>query len=164
MVQTAPNRLKIVLSVLICLLLGGWTLYSQVLHDIHRQQLKAAGQSTVGAITKATRHSVDMIPMGYSFQVSYADQSKEFDVSRQLFYSYVDHNDRFSAGARIPMVFLADRPDVAEPQEMLDAWFWWGGPPAHYLFGAFFLLCSVLVMVKLHKQARGGGVSPRQVT
>ena len=125
-------------------LFGIWILYHQVQQDAQWRELKSAGQNTVGRLTEATRHRVNLIPMGYSFQIDYEGQSKKFEVSKALFYQHVNSDGKFRVNEKIHIVFLPSRPKVAELPEMLDLWVWWsGGPILNYPFGTVLLLGSV---------------------
>jgi len=150
--KNASSLPKAIVTLILGALFGIWLLYSQVQQDSQRQELKSVGQSTVGNLTGATRHSVNFIPMGYSFQISYAGQSKQFDVSKSLFYSHINDDGKFRVNERIPVIFIPNRPNVAELPEMLDLLAWWcGGPLVKYSMGTIVLLGSLIGMVKLYR-------------
>lgn len=62
----------------------------------------------------------------------------------------------FRANESIPVIFIPNRPNVAELPEMLCLSIWWcGGPLLTYPFGIMILLGSIVRMIK-HMNQKGG--------
>ena len=147
MTSNSSSILKTFAVVAVIALLGILVLYRQVQEDAQWRELKSAGQSTVGLLTKATRRTWNFIPMSYSFQITYEGQSKNFKVSKALFYQHVNSGGKFRVNEEVHIVFLPSRPKVAELPEMLGPWVWWvGGPFGSYCLGIIMLLGPVVIV------------------
>lgn len=92
----------------------------------------------------ATENSVNFITMGYSFDVRFLGQTKKFDVSRSLFYQYVQ-DGKFELGAPIDVIYLPNDNKVLELRQMLGVLFYWlGGPIPTVFCGLIFLALSLI--------------------
>jgi hypothetical protein len=131
-------------SLVICALIGMAILGFQLKGSIQRGKLKSTGQVEAGYLVGATRHRLAFIPMGYSLQVAYAGTTKDFDVSREVFYRYVDADGRYRSYTKIDVQYLPLKRGVAEMPEMMGVYVWWlGGPLLGYGFGAGLLLTLI---------------------
>ena len=110
-----------------------------------RMRLGGHGVTVQGTLELATAHKTNFIPTGYSFTVQYLNQKREFDVSRNLFFRYVE-NDKFTHHAPIKVVYLPHDESVAIPSEMLSVWVYWGS--IIYFFGFAAILGYALLHCK----------------
>lgn len=149
-------------------LLGIWLINSQVTALCDRRLLRAGGQLTLGGLQNVTKHRTNFILTGRSFGVDYAGTSKEFYVNGKVFAKHTLPDSRFVRHP-IAVVFLPDRPSVAELSEMLAMselarclWEWleWLFPIIPMLVGVFLLrefVKGLRKRVKLHN-----GLYPKQ--
>lgn len=151
--KSEPKRSNPWVSLFICALAGLVILCFQFKAHMQRRQLRLTGETTTGYLTKATRHSVYFIPMGYSLEVSYAGQTRDLDVSRELFYRHVNADGKYRSGSPIEVRYQPTRPSNAELPEMLTLSIWWlGGPMVGYFFGGLLLFLSLLGMRNLSRR------------
>lgn len=99
-----------------------WGLHTVQIHG----RLKDHGATVEGKLEMTTVRRVNFIPTRYTFSVAYRNTTGNFDVSRQLFYQYVDESDKFRRGAEVPIIYLPEDTSVAMPVQMLQVWFYWG--------------------------------------
>lgn len=114
------SNLRIVLGkvILLCIWLvwtslGVLAIYLQVAQNRNLELLRAGGQQTSGVLQQVTVHNGS-----YSFFIQYAGRKKEFQASRQLFEKHTLPGHTFTHH-EIGVVYLPDKPEVAELPEML---------------------------------------------
>ncbi len=118
-----PPRIGAALACLMTLAMGLFFLYGQVSVHLDHAMLKRKGQRIAGTLRMVIKHRTNFIPTGSSFEVEYAGQTKRFSVNRKLLREHTLGDGRFTHH-ELPVIYLPNRPDVAELPEMLgfSAW------------------------------------------
>ena len=117
-ITVLPPRLSAGLVSGFLLLVGCWQIYDQSVLLRNHAWLKKSGMPTSGTLEMVTRHTVDFIPVGYTFTISYLGKSKTFDVDSEVLRANTLLDGRFTHHP-IALVDIPDRPDVADLPEML---------------------------------------------
>jgi hypothetical protein len=118
-------------------LLGVAVLYFQVQKTREHRLLKAAGQHISGTLQMVTKHRTNFITTGYDLTVDYAGRRKSFSVDSDLATKHTLVDGRFTRHP-VDVVYLPNRPEIAELPEMLAASDW-----PSYLIGIVFTLSGV---------------------
>ena len=114
------------------LALGLLLVYFQARELWNHARLTKMGVPITGTLQMVTKHYADLIPSGYSFDITYAGKYKSFTVDGALFSENTLPDGRFTHHP-VSLIYLPDDPDVAELVGTPGFSIW---SPIHFLIGA----------------------------
>lgn len=113
-----PPHILAILGYATMIMLGCYLFYRESAKLIDHARLKQSGVPISGTLQYVTKHTVNLLPAGYTFTINYAGRSKTFDVDSTILSQNTLPDGKFTHH-EISLVYLPDKPDVAELPGML---------------------------------------------